>query len=55
MVDAGHQPGAVSISLDVLRVAAEEPLIENASGEAVFEADSFRRRLLAVTEPDGSA
>jgi hypothetical protein len=51
----GKEPGAVSISMDVLRVAARERLMENAERQAVFDAESFRRRLLAVTEPDGRA
>jgi hypothetical protein len=49
------EPGAVSISLHVLEAAAEEPLIESPEGLAVFDEDSFRRRLLANTEPDAHA
>jgi hypothetical protein len=51
----GQEPGAISISGDALKVAADEPLIENAEKQAAFDAESFRRRLLAVTEPDGRA
>jgi hypothetical protein len=51
----GQQPGAISISVDALKIAADEPLIENAEKQAAFDAENFRRRLFAVTEPDGRA
>jgi hypothetical protein len=51
----GRESGAISISIDALKVAADEPLIENAEKQAAFDADSFRRRLLSITEPDGRA
>jgi hypothetical protein len=51
----GQEPGAVSISTDVLKAVAEEPLIENAEGQAAFDAESFKRRILANAEPDGRA
>ncbi|HVB17335.1 MAG TPA: hypothetical protein VNF04_12430 [Stellaceae bacterium] len=50
-----QEPGASSISVDVLKAAAEEPLIENIEGKATFDADRFRRRILANVEPDGCA
>jgi len=50
-----QEPGAISISVDALKVAADEPLIENAEKQAVFNPESFCRRLLAVTEPHGRA
>jgi hypothetical protein len=50
-----QEPGAISIAVDVLKAAAEEPLIENAEKQAAFDAERFRRRLLAITEPDGRA
>jgi hypothetical protein len=51
----GREPGSVSIARDALTVAAAEPLIENAQHQAVFDAGSFRRRLLAIMEPAGRA
>jgi hypothetical protein len=50
-----QEPGVASISIEALKAAAEEPLIENAEGKAVFDAESFRRRILANVEPDGRA
>jgi hypothetical protein len=50
-----EDPGAISIAFDALKIAADEPLIENAEKRAAFDPDSFRRRLLAITEPDGRA
>jgi hypothetical protein len=51
----GRKPGSVSINRDALKVAADEPLIENEQHQAVFDAGSFRRRLLAIMEPAGRA
>jgi hypothetical protein len=50
-----QEPGASLISGDAVRAAAEEPLIENAEKQAVFDAESFRRRVLSMAEPDGRA
>lgn len=50
-----QEPGVSLISIDALRAAAEEPLIENADGKASFDAERFRRRALANAEPNGSA
>jgi hypothetical protein len=47
--------GAIAISINVIAAAAEEKLIENDEGQAVFNPESFRRRVLAKTEPDGHA
>jgi hypothetical protein len=49
----GEKPGVVSIAFELLQAAAEEPLIENAEKQAAFDPESFRRRLLTITEPDG--
>jgi hypothetical protein len=49
------QPGMSSISVEALKVAADEPLIENAEGKAGFDSERFRRRILANAEPDGRA
>jgi hypothetical protein len=51
----GQEPGAVSISVGVLKAAAEEPLIENAEERAAFDVESFRRRVLANAEAAGRA
>jgi hypothetical protein len=51
----GQEPGAGLISADAVKAAAEEPLIENAEKQAVFDAESFRRRILSIVEPDGAA
>jgi hypothetical protein len=51
----GSKPGAISISLDVVKAAATEPLIEDSESQATFDAESFRRRVLAKAEPDGRA
>jgi hypothetical protein len=47
--------GAMAISIDIITAAAEEELIESDKGEAVFDPESFRRRMLARLEPDGHA
>lgn len=49
----GLEPGAVSISAELLRVAADEPLIENDEEQAAFDVESFRRRVLAGAEAVG--
>jgi hypothetical protein len=51
----GGEPGAVSISGDAVKAAAEGQLIENAEKQAAFDAESFRRRVLSIAKPDGSA
>ena len=51
----GTEPGMISISFDVLKAVAEEPLIENAEQQAAFDLDSFRRRVLTNAETVGRA
>jgi hypothetical protein len=51
----GDGPGAGFIHADVLKAAAEEPLIEDAAGLVAFDADSFHRRVLANAESRGRA
>jgi hypothetical protein len=51
----GLEAGAVSISTAVLEAAAKEPLIEDAEGQAAFDMERFRRRLLRSAEPEGRA
>jgi len=48
-----RESGARSISGDAVRAAAEEQLIENAEKQAVFDVESFRRRVLSIAEPKG--
>jgi hypothetical protein len=43
------------MSVDALKAAAEEPLLENAQKQAVFDVESFRRRVLAIAEQEGRA
>lgn len=43
------------ISFNALKAAAQEPLIENEEGQAVFDAERFRHRVLADAEPEGRA
>jgi hypothetical protein len=50
-----EQPGVSRISFDALKAAAEEPLIENDEGQAVFDVERFRHRVLAGAEPEGRA
>jgi hypothetical protein len=50
-----QEPGVSSISTEAIRAAAEEPLVENAEGKATFDAERFRRRVLASVKPDGRA
>jgi hypothetical protein len=47
------EAGAISISTAVLEAAAKEPLIQDAEGQAAFEVDRFRRRLLRAADPEG--
>lgn len=47
--------GVSSLHLDVIRAAAEEPLIEDGEGQACFNPDSFQQRLLAIATPAGRA
>jgi hypothetical protein len=54
-ITPGSEPGQVSISSDLLRTVAEEPLIEGPDGQATFDATSFQRRVLGITESRGHA
>ncbi|HEY8065460.1 MAG TPA: hypothetical protein VIF40_12175 [Methylosinus sp.] len=51
----GGELGANLIHPDLLKAAAAEPLIDEADGEAGFDAASFRLRLLAGAEVYGRA
>jgi hypothetical protein len=49
------ESGAVSVSINVVEAVATEPLLEDAEGQAVFDPESFRRRVLTNAQPDGQA
>jgi hypothetical protein len=51
----GGEPGVQFIHADLVKAAAEEPMIEDAAGQAAFDAESFRRRVLANAEARGHA
>lgn len=51
----GHEPGAISIDLDLLTAVAEEQLIEGADGQVSFDPDSFQKRILRIAEAHGRA
>jgi hypothetical protein len=52
---AGNEEGLTFLHADVLKVAAKEPLIENTERQPAFDADSFTRHLLRVSEARGRA
>lgn len=51
----GREPGLTYIDADLIKAAAEELVIEDAVGQATFDAESFRRRVLANAETRGRA
>ena len=51
----GGEPGMDYIHADLVKAAAEEPVIEDAAGQAAFDAESFRRRVLANAKTRGRA
>jgi hypothetical protein len=51
----GAEPGLRYIHADVLKAAAQEPIIEDEAKQAAFDAESFRRRVLANAEARGRA
>jgi hypothetical protein len=51
----GMEPGATSVNFDLLRAAAQEPVIEGQDGHCTFDADSFQRRVLAIADARASA
>ncbi len=53
--EPGGRPGFASLHPDVLRVAAEAPLVADATGQAIFDPDRFQCRLLALSRTEGSA
>jgi hypothetical protein len=51
---AGHD-GADFVHPDLIRAAAEEPVIEDANGQPAFDPESFRNRVLRLTGTQGKA
>jgi len=51
----GAEPGLEYIHADVLKAAAQEPIIEDEAKQAAFDAESFRHRVLANAEARGRA
>jgi hypothetical protein len=49
------EPGVEYVHFDVLRAAADEPVIENDERQAGFEPERFRLRVLALSDPKGTA
>lgn len=49
----GDEAGAIFLHVDVLKAAAEEPLIEDAEGRAVFDGPAFARHVLRVAQVRG--
>ena len=49
----GDVDGMSYLNSDVLKAVAEEPLVEDSDGEAIFDPDSFQRRVLACAETSG--
>lgn len=52
---AGKERGMNYVSADLLAAAAEEPLVEDAQGDATFDIESFRRRVLSRASAEGTA
>jgi hypothetical protein len=48
------EPGRRRISEELVRCAAEEPLLDR-DGPVSFDPDSFHRRLLSIAQPAGKA
>lgn len=51
----GTKPGMDFIHADLIKAAADEPVIEDAAGQAAFDAENFRRRVLANAGTRGQA
>jgi hypothetical protein len=51
----GGEDGADFIHHDLIRAAAEEPVIEDANGQPAFDPESFRNRVLRLTGAQGEA
>jgi hypothetical protein len=51
----GSQPGMHYIHADLVKAAAEEPIIEDGAGQAAFDVESFQRRVLANAKTRGQA
>lgn len=53
-IHPGREPGMRRVAADLVRCAAEEPLV-NLDDEPTFNIDSFELRLLAITAAQGEA
>jgi hypothetical protein len=51
----GHTEGSTYLHADLLKVAAEEPLIEDSDGSVSFDVQNFALRLLEVAKTKGRA
>jgi hypothetical protein len=51
----GHTEGSTYLHADLLKVAAEEPLIEDNDGSVSFDVQNFAHRLLQVAKAKGRA
>ena len=53
----GEEQGVIRLHAEVLRAAAEEPLVEDAAGAtaAIFNVRSFMRRILLLAQAQGRA
>ncbi len=51
----GTEKGMEMIHPNLVRCAADQPLIEDENHQVAFEPESFRRRVLEITETSGAA
>ena len=51
----GSEVGMDWVHADLVRCAAEEPIIEDEAKQPAFDPDRFEQRLLAICEPLGKA
>ncbi|CAN5749292.1 hypothetical protein BH11PSE6_BH11PSE6_25920 [soil metagenome] len=51
----GSETGMDWVHADLVRCAAEEPIIEDAAKQPAFDPVRFEQRLLAICEPQGEA
>lgn len=51
----GTEAGMDYIHADLLKAAADEPVIEDEQKQAAFDVESFRRRVLGIAETRGQA
>lgn len=51
----GREEGMDWVHADLVRCAAEEPVVEDEARQPAFDADRFEQRLLAICETQGEA